>query len=576
MRTKKQNVKHHYIDKMIMIITGAGYLSIIALLAIMDTYLVINSLHRYINSQQMILGETASEISYSLQDLDKYIYEHWYADAHFSALSTYSGQSNLLENRYELMEDLKLKLSVNKNVAGFFVFYSGKENCIYVVDPGQINPDETVQLKTQLSVYHNAADLTRSQMWMLEIMDRHYEVIGYARGNAAIYGIYNLDIPLDKLQTSLAPDSNVFIFSEDITYKQKAESELAAGLFKESEKKGILQNLRQQVLVQDVDDSSIKIVAVVQQRLRRIASVEVIFILILFVGSIILAVWVNRFLHRHFLFPLRELNETMERIRRGEEYQNGQQTYVLYEFDEINRTFGYMIKALEEQKIATYEETMEKQKARIQYLQLQLKPHFYLNGLKTVNALAFAGDTFRLQEYIQRLSVHMRYLLSLEKEYVTLAEELKFTENYIDLQRDMTGRQIEYCLHHNKEDLIFPVPVLCIQTFVENSVKYAKLGDAEAILKITVDIRHLMTGEDSYLDITVRDNGSGYPENVLEKLNKAQMTDTENVGVNNIRRRCLILYGNRVSFLFENNGGASSEIIIPEKRGMQNECADRG
>ena len=60
----------------------------------------------------------------------------------------------------------------------------------------------------------------------------------------------------------------------------------------------------------------------------------------------------------------------------------------------------------------------------MQYLQLQLKPHFYLNGLKTVNALAMAHEDEKIQELVLNLSEHLRYLLRAEQETVPLSREL--------------------------------------------------------------------------------------------------------------------------------------------------------
>ena len=81
------------------------------------------------------------------------------------------------------------------------------------------------------------------------------------------------------------------------------------------------------------------------------------------------------------------------------------------EFTEVRQTLEKMVRELEEQKNLTYEEIIEKQKAQMQYLQLQLKPHFYLNGLKTVNALAMAHEDEKIQELVLNLSEHLRYLL---------------------------------------------------------------------------------------------------------------------------------------------------------------------
>lgn len=88
-----------------------------------------------------------------------------------------------------------------------------------------------------------------------------------------------------------------------------------------------------------------------------------------------------------------------------------------------------MVSEIEKQKMLSYEETIEKQKAQMQYLQLQLKPHFYLNGLKTLNVLTLARDWEKSQELILHISEHLRYLLQTERDLVTLGAELNYVRN---------------------------------------------------------------------------------------------------------------------------------------------------
>ena len=140
--------------------------------------------------------------------------------------------------------------------------------------------------------------------------------------------------------------------------------------------------------------------------------------------------------------PLRQLTDAMNRIRNGETREVPEIGGSFLEFTEVRQTLEKMVRELEEQKNLTYEEIIEKQKAQMQYLQLQLKPHFYLNGLKTVNALAMAHEDEKIQELVLNLSEHLRYLLRAEQETVPLSRELAFVENYIGLQKHVTGRPV--------------------------------------------------------------------------------------------------------------------------------------
>lgn len=533
---EKNRRKQHSLGRIIPAATIVSYSAIIILLLILNSFLLLNQQSRFVQTQQTQLREESRQIANSLQSLQTTVSEQWYENDNFAQLGEYTRSENLLSYRYELMEELEQRMSFNQHISGFFVFYTGRETWAYVVDPLQIPPEQTERLKALLTAYHTAnRPASRGYFLLSPEGGEEYAVIGYTKGNATLYGVYNIGNAIEAIRAALPARSGVFLW-DGVSFPSLSEND--ESLFHRA-----LTFSGTHIVYQQGMDLVVGIVSLL--------------------ASIVVMVWLLRFLRRHLLLPLRELNQTMDDIRRGGKYQGEETHYSLRELDEVNRTFGYMMQALEKQKVATYEEALEKQKARVQYLQLQLKPHFYLNGLKTVNALALLHNTDRLQEYLQRLSNHMRYLLSLEQEQIELERELQFTRNYVDLQREMTGRKIDYQVFQDRPDPNALVPILCVQTFVENSIKYAKLGNTDESLKIQVDIYHLEDEGAVYLDLTIRDNGPGYPQQVLAQLKKEAIPEGESVGINNIRRRCAILYGNAASFLFENRGGMESEIIFP-------------
>ena len=107
------------------------------------------------------------------------------------------------------------------------------------------------------------------------------------------------------------------------------------------------------------------------------------------------------------------------------------------------------------------------------------------------------------------------------------------------------------------------VPTLCIHTFIENSFKYAKLGSVQKELIIQIRINELETEEGKFLDIQIRDNGAGYPENILREINAEPVEGSVSVGINNLKRRCRLLYGTWAEYDFYNEDGAVSELVLP-------------
>ena len=63
----------------------------------------------------------------------------------------------------------------------------------------------------------------------------------------------------------------------------------------------------------------------------------------------------------------------------------------------------------QELRIRFYEEELQKQQYRLQYYQLQLKPHFYLNSLKSLYGLAQNGKNEEIQKMLS-LSEQFQYM----------------------------------------------------------------------------------------------------------------------------------------------------------------------
>ena len=96
---------------------------------------------------------------------------------------------------------------------------------------------------------------------------------------------------------------------------------------------------------------------------------------------------------RSILRPVDEIRGTMEQIRAGKlDAKAGSRTNIR-EFSEMNETFNTMMEQIKDLKIESYESELDKQKAELRYLQLQIRPHFFLNCLKSLYALAEAAST---------------------------------------------------------------------------------------------------------------------------------------------------------------------------------------
>lgn len=276
------------------------------------------------------------------------------------------------------------------------------------------------------------------------------------------------------------------------------------------------------------------------------------------------------FIRKWVISPLGHIVDSLNEIKQGHWDTRMPVEEVADEFKLVNETFNTMMSEIKSLKIVAYEEKIEKQKARLQYLQFQIKPHFFLNALKNLYGMAQNQQFAAIQEMILGLSNHFRYMFNDNFTLVKLKEELDYVENYIGMQNLCMAMPPEYKQDVDERLLILDIPPITLQTFVENSLKHGI--HPERILKITIKGVILKTEDGDFADILVMDNGSGFSSEELEKLKNSQeqSSSSDHIGLSNVRQRLKLIYGDGAQIFFMNapGGGAVSEILIPIEHGF--------
>ena len=93
-------------------------------------------------------------------------------------------------------------------------------------------------------------------------------------------------------------------------------------------------------------------------------------------------------LHRSLLEPVGSLTQTIRSIQDGDTEIRVPQDSRIQEVNQIAQTVNAMLDTIRQQKIDSYEQRLAAQHAHLQYLHLQIRPHFFLNSLNLVYSLA--------------------------------------------------------------------------------------------------------------------------------------------------------------------------------------------
>ena len=122
-------------------------------------------------------------------------------------------------------------------------------------------------------------------------------------------------------------------------------------------------------------------------------------------------------------------------------------------------------------------------------LKSQINPHFLFNSFSTLIAL-IETEPEKAVDYVSELSVLFRNVLEFkDKEMITLQEELKIAENYLQLQKKRFAENLLIVWQIPEELKISKIPPLTIQLLIENALKHNTVSrDKPLTISIVSDI----------------------------------------------------------------------------------------
>lgn len=184
----------------------------------------------------------------------------------------------------------------------------------------------------------------------------------------------------------------------------------------------------------------------------------------------------------------------------------------LRELEPADQQLKNLVSQLQKMRISVYEEELERKKFEITFLQHQIRPHFYLNCLATIDSMAQLGEIEELRKMVLFTSQYIRYLFQVDSNLVRLSYELTHIEAYLDIQNLRMEENFEVEVKAAPEAMEACIPPLFLISFVENSVKHASVSAGEK-LKISIHCRR----EKERLVIDIADSGQGFPPEFLRE-----------------------------------------------------------
>ncbi|MGG1518041.1 histidine kinase [Paenibacillus oryzisoli] len=308
------------------------------------------------------------------------------------------------------------------------------------------------------------------------------------------------------------------------------------------------------------------------QKITQIRRTIVVVTGLLLLLAMLAALWLSAGITK----PLSHMGRAMKYVQRGEFGQALQVMPKVREgHSEVDYVIGvfegmtYRLRELIETEFAT---NLRRKNAEYKALLLQINPHFYNNTLEIISGLAAMKREDLVMDATEAMGKMMRYSLNLNRDWVTVAEEMAYIRDYVLLLRLRHGERLHVAIEEDPAASQVLITKFIIQPLVENAVKYSleKAGTAR------VEIR--TQAEEERVRLVIRDNGVGMPPELVADL-QAELrggesvailsSEGQSIGLRNVLSRCRLAYGEAFKVEIDSQVGEGTEIVlfVPVKGG---------
>lgn len=298
----------------------------------------------------------------------------------------------------------------------------------------------------------------------------------------------------------------------------------------------------------------------IQNELRNQGQFAVQLSIVLLFTIVIAGVVVSRSITRSVAKPIQKLCKATERVGRGDfskyaKVEASNEVAILA--DSFNIMQGEISHLIENIK----EEQNQRRVMELQLLQEQINPHFLYNTLDTIIWLAEGGQDEEVVSMVTSLSDFFRSTLSGGRDYITIGEETRHIESYLEIQRVRYQDILEYEIQVDGRIASCPILKLTLQPLVENALYH---GIKNKRGKGKIQVLGYQKGEEAVFE--VHDNGIGMTTDEVEELKKAikgeQSTSRRGFGLANVDERLRLNYGENYGLQFESTSGEGTTFKV--------------
>lgn len=235
---------------------------------------------------------------------------------------------------------------------------------------------------------------------------------------------------------------------------------------------------------------------------------------------------------------------------------------IVRQFHRMTARVNSLVETLKQRNEEIKAAAISQKHAEIKALEAQINPHFLFNTLDSINWRAIEHDEEEISNMLGTLGSLLRYSVSNIDMMVVLEAEISWLKKYIFLQRDRFQDSFDCSYEISEEALSFPIYKMLLQPIIENTILHAFEEVKEGgLIQVEAFVR-----TDGRLEIHVRDNGCGMPEEVLnsirEEIEKNGPLNSERIGISNVIHRLRIYYHEEAQIHVNSRQGEGTEFIL--------------
>lgn len=203
--------------------------------------------------------------------------------------------------------------------------------------------------------------------------------------------------------------------------------------------------------------------------------------------------------------PIVELTEQTKQLEKGDFSAK----VTINSGDEIGKLgmrFNKMVVTVQKYIDIEYKLKIKQNESELKALQNQIDPHFLYNTLDMIRWTARMENALETGHLIERLSQIFRMNLNMGKMWVTIAEEMAYICNYLELQRSRMGDRLTFTIYYDDQIKQAYIIKQILQPLIENSILH---GFKDLQRQGKIYIRCYKLDQEIWIDLI--DNGRGFP-----------------------------------------------------------------